>query len=81
MEQALAGEATDYFPFLVFCFNFLSAIHAHTCVSRLCAAADSFSHPLFTVLAVVKIAYPARSDIMVGTICKVVAAGKFCGLL
>ena len=27
VEQPLAGEATDYFPFLVFCFNFLSAIH------------------------------------------------------
>ena len=55
-----------------------------TCVSRLCAAAGSFSHLLFTVSAVVKITYPARSDIMVGTvpsICTVVAAGKFCGLL
>ena len=50
VEQALAGEATDYFRFgILFLFSF-----SDTCVSRLCAAAGSFSHPLFTVLAVAK---------------------------
>ena len=34
---------------ILFLFSF-----SDTCVSRLCAAAGSFSHPLFTVLAVVK---------------------------
>ena len=71
----------DYFPFFSILFQFS---FSDTCVSRQCAAGGSFSHPLFTVLAVVKRAYPARSDIMVGTvpsICTVVAAGEFCGLL
>ena len=60
---------------ILFQFSF-----SYTCVCRLCAAVGSFSHPLFTALAVVKRAHPARSDIIVGTvpsICTVVAAGEF----
>ena len=81
VEQALAGEATDYFRFgILFLFSF-----SDTCVSRLCAAAGLFSHPLFTVLAVVKEPILQGATSWLGryraSICTVVAAGEFCGVL
>ena len=63
---------------ILFLFSF-----SDTCVSRLCAAAAA-AHFLTRCLQCRQRAYPARSDVMVGTvpsICTVVAAGEFCGLL
>ena len=70
-----------FFSILVFCFSFS---FSDTCVSRLCAAAGSFCSPVVYSVGCRQRAYPARSDIIVGTvpsICSVVAAGEFCGLL
>ena len=65
---------------IIFCFGILFLFSASdTCVSRLCAAAGSFSHPLFTVSAVVKepILQGATSWLGRYLDCTVVAAGEF----
>ena len=80
VEQALAGEATDYFPFLVFRFNFLSAIHVFlVCVLPL---AHFLTRCLQCWLSSKwPILQGATSWLGVPSICTVVAAGKFCVLL
>ena len=83
VEQAMAGEATDYFPFLVFCFYFLSVIHVFLlCVLPL---AHFLTHCLhWQCWLSSKSLFLQESDIMVGTvpsICTVVAAGEYCGVL
>ena len=81
VEQALAGEATDYFPFLVFCFYFLSAIHVFLlCVLPL---AHFLTHCLQCWLSSKSLSCKERhhGSWTVPSICTVVAAGEFCGVL
>ena len=80
VEQALAGGATDYFPF---CYSVSIFFQRYMCFSSVSCRWLIFSPVVYSVGCRQR-AYPARSDIMVGTvpsICTVVAAGEFCGVL
>ena len=79
VEQALAGEATD-FPFW---YSVSIFFQRYMCFSSVCCC-WLISSPVVYSVGCRQRAYPARSDIMVGTvpsICTVVAAGEFCGVL
>ena len=80
VEQALAGEATDYFPFW---YSVSTFFQRYMCFLSVCCRWLIFSPVVYSV-GCRRRAYPARNDIMVGTvpsICTVVAAGEFCGVL
>ena len=80
VEQAFAGEATDYFPFW---YSVSIFFQRYMCFSSVFCRRLNFSPAVYSVGCRQR-AYPARSDIMVGmvpSICSVVAAGEFCGLL
>ena len=80
MEQALAGEATDCFPFW---YSVSILFQRYMCFLSVCCHWLIFSPVVYSVGCRQR-AYPARSDIMVGTvpsICTFDAAGEFCGLL
>ena len=56
----------------------------YMCFSSVCCRWLIFSPIVYSVGCRQRLTYPARSDIMVGTvpsICTVVAAGEFCGVL
>ena len=79
---SLAGEATDDFPFW---YSVSFFFQRYMCFSSVrCSCRWLIFSPVVYKLQCRQRAYPARSDVMVGTvpsICTVVAAGKFCGLL
>ena len=79
VEQALAGEATDYFPFW---YSVSIFFQQNMCFSSVCCRWLIFSPVVYSVGCRQKsLSCKERHHGWDGTICTIVAAGEFCGLL